>query len=108
MVQAGGIRLAYRESGPASAPPLLLLPTLGESSADWDQAAAALAACLHVYALDLRGHGRSDWPGTHTLALLRDDVLAFLDALKLPQVAVIGHSMGGAAERFPRHVRTEL
>jgi 3-oxoadipate enol-lactonase len=97
LVQANGIRLAYRESGPATAPPLVLLHALGENSADWDQVAAALAASWHVYALDLRGHGRSDWPGTYTLALLRDDVLAFLDALKLPQVTVIGHSMGGAA-----------
>ena len=97
LVQAGGIRLAYRESGPTSAPPLLLLHALGENSAYWDQVAAALADSWHVYALDLRGHGRSDWPGTYTLALLRDDVLAFLDALKLPQVTVIGHSMGGAA-----------
>jgi 3-oxoadipate enol-lactonase len=110
LVQANGIRLAYRESGPASAPPLLLLHALGENSADWDQVAAALADSWHVYALDLRGHGRSDWPGTYTLALLRDDVLAFLDALKLPQVAVIGHSMGGAAAylmamRQPERVR---
>ena len=97
LIQAGGIRLAYRESGPASAPPLVLLHSLGENSADWDQVAAALAGFCHVYALDLRGHGQSDWPGTYTLELLRDDVLAFLDALELPRVTVIGHSMGGAA-----------
>ena len=110
LVQANGIRLAYRESGPISAPPLLLLHALGENSADWDQVAATLTDSWHVYALDLRGHGRSDWPGTYTLALLRDDVLAFLDALKLPQVTVIGHSMGGAAAylvamRQPERVR---
>jgi 3-oxoadipate enol-lactonase len=97
LIQAGGIRLAYRESGPASAPPLVLLHALGENSADWDQVAAALAGFCHVYALDLRGHGQSDWPGTYTLELLRDDVLAFLDALELPRVTVVGHSMGGAA-----------
>jgi 3-oxoadipate enol-lactonase len=110
LVRANGIQLAYRESGPASAPPLLLLHALGEDSADWDQAAAALAPSWHVYALDQRGHGRSDWPGTYTLALLRDDVLAFLDALKLAQVTLIGHSMGGAAAylaamRQPERVR---
>jgi pimeloyl-ACP methyl ester carboxylesterase len=59
--------------------------------------AAALSGSWHVYALDLRGHGGSDWPGTYTLALLRDDVVAFLDMLELPQVTVIGYSMGGAA-----------
>jgi len=96
-VQADGIRLAYRESGSPAAAPAVLLHALGENSADWDQVAAALAASWHVYALDLRGHGASDWPGAYTLALLRDDVLAFLDTLGLPQVTVIGHSMGGAA-----------
>lgn len=112
LVRANGIQLAYRESGSPATQPLLLLHALGENSADWDQVAAALAASWHVYALDLRGHGRSDWPGTYTLALLRDDVLAFLDALKLPQVTVIGHSMGGAAAylaamRQPERVRRQ-
>ena len=97
LVQAGGIRLAYRESGSPADAPVVLLHALGETSADWDQVAAALSDSWHVYALDLRGHGASDWPGSYTLALLRDDVLAFLDVLELPQVAVIGHSMGGAA-----------
>ena len=110
VIQAGGIRLAYRESGPPSAPPLLLLHAMGESGADWEQVAAALSGSWHVYALDLRGHGRSDWPGRYTLALLRDDVIAFLDALGLPEVTVVGHSMGGAvayllAMRQPERVR---
>ena len=43
LVQAGGIRQAYRESGPASAPPLILLHALGENSTDWDEVAAELA-----------------------------------------------------------------
>jgi 3-oxoadipate enol-lactonase len=109
LIQAGVIRLAYRESGPPSAPPIILLHAMGESSRDWEQVAAALSGSWHVYALDLRGHGRSDWPGTYTLALLRDDVIAFVDALELPEVAIIGHSMGGAvayllAMRQPKRV----
>ncbi len=39
LVQAGGIRLAYRESGSPSSAPLLLLHALGENGADWDQVA---------------------------------------------------------------------
>jgi len=97
LVRANGIRLAYRESGSPAATPVVLLHALGENSADWDPVAAALSETWHVYAPDLRGHGRSDWPGAYTLALLRDDVLGFLDALELPRAAMIGHSMGGAA-----------
>lgn len=91
--------------------PLVLLHGLGEGMADWAGVAPALAAHRHVYALDLRGHGASERPGTYGLELMRDDVLAFLDALSLGTVDVIGHSMGGlvayllAAER-PDRVRT--
>ncbi|MEN3538655.1 alpha/beta fold hydrolase [Microbispora sp. ZYX-F-249] len=111
MVQANGIRIAYRTYGPGGGVPLVLLHGLGEGMAGWADVAPALAAHRHVYALDLRGHGASDRPGTYGLELMRDDVLAFLDSLSLGTVDVIGHSMGGvvayllAAER-PGRVRT--
>ena len=110
LIQAGPVRLAYRESGAASAAPVVLLPALGETADDWAEVAAALSRSWHVYAVDLRGHGRSDWPGQYTLPLLRDDVTGFLDALGLGQVTLIGHSMGGAvayllAMRHPGRVR---
>ncbi|MGW5262313.1 alpha/beta fold hydrolase [Microbispora sp. NPDC004025] len=110
-VQANGVRIAYRTYGPEGGVPLVLLHGLGEGMADWAGVAPALAAHRHVYALDLRGHGASERPGTYGLELMRDDVLAFLDALSLGTVDVIGHSMGGlvayllAAER-PDRVRT--
>ena len=110
LIQAGPVRLAYRESGAGSAAPVVLLHALGETADDWAEVAAALSRSWHVYAVDLRGHGRSDWPGRYTLPLLRDDVTGFLDALGLGQVTLIGHSMGGAvayllAMRHPGRVR---
>jgi 3-oxoadipate enol-lactonase len=45
--------------------------------------------------LDLRGHGASDWPGSYSFELMRDDVLAVMDILGLRDVILIGHSMGG-------------
>ncbi|MEV0261893.1 alpha/beta fold hydrolase [Streptomyces sp. NPDC050617] len=95
-VDAGGVRLAYRAAGPPDAPPLVLLHALGESSADWAAVTPAFARERRVYAPDLRGHGRSDWPGTYSLDLMRTDVVRFLDALGLDRVDLIGHSMGGA------------
>ncbi|MFE9920983.1 alpha/beta fold hydrolase [Streptomyces sp. NPDC005774] len=94
-VDVGGIRLAYQVSGPPDAPPLVLIHALGEDASDWEQVAPALARSRRVYALDLRGHGRSDWPGDYSLELMRADVLRFLDALGLDRVDLIGHSLGG-------------
>jgi len=94
-IKAGGIGLAYRAWGSPEAPPLVLLHALGESAADWDNVAAAFARHWRVYAPDLRGHGSSDWPGNYSVELMRADIVAFLDALSLEQVDLIGHSLGG-------------
>jgi 3-oxoadipate enol-lactonase len=107
-VDVAGVRLAYQVSGPPQAPPLLLLHALGEDAADWDVVAPAFAEGRRVYALDLRGHGRSDWPGDYSLQLMRDDVVGFLDALAIDRVDLIGHSMGIVAyllaEEHPQRV----
>jgi 3-oxoadipate enol-lactonase len=92
---AGGVRLAYRAWGSPDAPPLVLLHGLGEGAADWAGVAPAFAPHWRVYAPDLRGHGRSDWPGDYSVEFMRADVLGFLDALGLHRVDLIGHSMGG-------------
>lgn len=108
-VDVGGVRLAYQVSGPPDAPPLVLLHALGEDATDWEAVVPVLARSRRVYALDLRGHGRSEWPGDYSLELMQADVLRFLDALGLGQVDLIGHSMGGIvayllAEDHPQRV----
>ena len=103
--------LACLISGPEHAPPLVLLHALGERATDWDVVAGPLSARRRVYAVDLRGHGDSAWPGEYSLELMRDDVLALLDGAGLDAVDLIGHSMGGVvaylvAAAQPRRVRT--
>ena len=95
VIEAAGIRLAYRVWGSPGAPPLVLLHGLGEGAADWDGVAPAFARQRRVYAPDLRGHRRSDRPGDYSVELMEADVRGFLDALELDRVDLIGHSMGG-------------
>ncbi|MFI7576627.1 alpha/beta fold hydrolase [Micromonospora sp. NPDC049497] len=90
-----GVDLAYRVAGDPAGPPLVLLHGLGDDERDWHTVLPALAGGHRVYALDLRGHGRSARPGRYSFELMRDDVLGFLDAVGVERCAMIGHSMGG-------------
>lgn len=92
---AGGVVISCQVSGSANAPALVLLHALGEQAASWSQVAPRLAERFRVVALDLRGHGASSWPGTYSFELMRDDVLGVLDALKLRDLVLVGHSLGG-------------
>lgn len=88
---------------------LCIARSRNQDAIDWDPVAPVLARSRRVYALDLRGHGRSDWPGDYSLELMRADVLRFLDTLGLGRVDLIGHSLGGIvaylfAEDHPQRV----
>lgn len=74
---------------------MMLLHALGERAANWAPVTPQLAEYFHVFALDFRGHGGSDWPGTYSFQLMCDDVVGALDQLGLAKVTLVGHSMGG-------------
>jgi esterase len=90
-----GRRLAYRTAGPADGFPIVLVHALAGRSESWDKTSAALAR-LGFRALlpDLRGHGRSDWANSYSIAEFENDLIAFLDALNLDRADFVGHSLG--------------
>ena len=92
---SGGIRIAVQLSGEPGAPWMVLLHALGEQADDWSALAEHFASTYRVAAIDLRGHGRSDWPGEYALERMRDDVVGVLDALGARGVVLVGHSLGG-------------
>ncbi|CAL9651241.1 bifunctional 3-oxoadipate enol-lactonase/4-carboxymuconolactone decarboxylase PcaDC [Streptomyces sp. enrichment culture] len=91
--------LNHLSEGPASAPPLLLGPSLGTSYALWDAVAPELSVGHRVVRWDLPGHGGSAadlvGPGA-TVGDLAALVLALADWLGLERFAYAGVSLGGA------------
>jgi pimeloyl-ACP methyl ester carboxylesterase len=49
-----------------------------------------------VYSLDLPGHGESEGRGDDTISGYLQQVLGWLDSIRLTRVVWVGHSMGGA------------
>src|SRR3989442_12641353 len=87
------IRLHYLDCG-GSGRPLVLLHGLASSCRIWDFTAPPLAEHFHPLALDQRGHGLSDKPGSYTFAEVTRDPSAFTDSLGLDRPLITGHSCG--------------
>jgi pimeloyl-ACP methyl ester carboxylesterase len=99
-----GLRLHARCYGRASAPgtPVVCLPGLARTSADFDVLATALSRdATHprrVIALDYRGRGLSQYdrdPANYSLPVELADVLAVVTALETLPAIFIGTSRGG-------------
>lgn len=83
-------------SGPPGAPSVLLLGSLGSTTAMWDAQLPALTERFRVVRCDTRGHGRSPAPpGPYSLDDLVDDAVAVLRRLSVPRAHVVGLSLGG-------------
>jgi non-heme chloroperoxidase len=93
----GGPELEYVEQGPRGGPTLLLLHGITDSWRSFEPVLPHLPSHWHVLALTQRGHGGSDKPaggyGTRDFAA---DAATFAQALGLPPLVVVGHSMGAA------------
>lgn len=100
-----GLTLHYQVHGQGE--PLVLLHGFGGCGDTWSDFVPALSAKYQLIIPDLRGHGGSTNPsGRFTMRDSATDMLALLDALKLPRVRAMGISAGGmtlthAATRQP-------
>lgn len=99
-----GLRLHVRDYGSRLAPntPVVCLPGLARTAADFDDLARALATDpdmpRRVLALDYRGRGLSDYdrdPRNYSLNIELADVLAVLTALDVAPAVFVGTSRGG-------------
>ncbi|MCU7727906.1 alpha/beta hydrolase [Actinoplanes sp. KI2] len=95
-VEVNGVRLGCREAGDPDGTPVVLLHGSGSSAGTWDRFAARLRG-RRTIAIDLRGHATSARTRGYALASIRDDVLGLIEALRLRDTVLIGHSVGGYA-----------
>jgi len=108
-LNVGSLNLNYAESPPAGKPLLFLhgrtarwqtfLPLLPELEKDW-----------HMFALDLRGHGKSDRAETYKIHDYVPDVASVINNSVKDPVVLFGHSLGGmigilVAARYPELIK---
>lgn len=110
-VSAGGVDFAYRELGPTTGAPLILLTHLAAVLDNWDpRVVDGLATERRVIAFDNRGVGATTGTTPKTIQAMATDAVVFIRALGLTQVDLLGFSMGGMiaqviAQNEPQLVR---
>ena len=98
-----GLRLHVREYGSRTSPalPVVCLPGLARTVADFETLAPALASGeprRRVIAIDSRGRGQSDYDGNadnYNVAVELGDVVTVLTALEIGPAVFVGSSRGG-------------
>jgi pimeloyl-ACP methyl ester carboxylesterase len=96
-VTGAGLRLHVLDWGGDALPPVLFLHGGSLTAHTWDLVCLALRNQYHCLALDLRGHGDSDWSpdGEYSLDAHARDVEAAVEALGLDRFTLVGMSLGG-------------
>ncbi len=89
-----GCQLSAVDFGNSAAPPMVLLHGMRDHALSMKSIALAFPE-YRVIAMDLRGHGDSDNPGSYTMTQLVADLRALVDYFKLTRLTLIGHSLGG-------------
>ncbi len=105
------LRLNYVVWGDENKPPVLLVHGGRDHARNWDFVADALVPEFAVYAVDLRGHGDSDWAygSMYSMPEYTADIAAFATHLDRGPLPLVGHSLGGGivlqyAGTFPGQV----
>lgn len=92
---SNGIEIAYTETG-AGSKTLLFIHGLGSNKKSWQKNIAALKDRYRCIALDLPGYEESS-KGAYPFSMhfFAETVAEFIRYLKLEQLTLVGHSMGG-------------
>lgn len=105
----GEINLNY-VVGPENGPALVLIPGQALSWESYQRSLPLLADRFQVYAVDVRGHGKSDWtPGKYNFQNMGQDIALLLKRVVNRRAIVSGNSSGGLialwlAANYPAYI----
>jgi len=94
LVTANNVKINYIEQG-AGDEVIVFIHGYSGALGDWREVLERLPKEYHAYALDLRGHGQSEKPGSYRLNEIVEDIYAFSRELGIGQFFYVGHSLGG-------------
>lgn len=95
-IEANGVTYAYRRLGQPSGVPLVFLQHFTGTMDSWDPVVVdGFAQARPVILFDNQGVSRSSGTTPDTVAAMANDAVAFITALGLKQVDLLGFSLGG-------------
>lgn len=96
-IHGEGLRLRYFDWGTSQGGDVIFLHGGGLTAHSWDVVCDLMRRDYRCVALDLRGHGESDWSEDASYALEdhAGDVAAVVQGLELQTIALVGQSLGG-------------
>jgi len=95
-IEADGIRFAYRRFGKSGGTPLIFLQYLNNNMDGWDpEVTNGFAADREVILFNNAGVASSGGETPETVSGMTHDAAAFIGALSLKEIDVIGYSLGG-------------
>jgi esterase len=96
-ITVNGLRIHYLEWGSTDRQPLIMLHGIGRVAHTFDHIAPHFSAQYHVMAVDMRGHGDSDWDpkGAYLVEDYVKDIEGLAQQLRLRNIVIWGNSTGG-------------
>jgi pimeloyl-ACP methyl ester carboxylesterase len=105
-----GLRIHFLDWGADGKPPLIMLHGIGRIAHTFDHIAPHFTPNYHVIAVDMRGHGDSDWD-PKSAYLVEDytkDIEGLAAELHLRNITIWGNSTGGRVAQVFAGLHPEL
>ena len=98
-IERNGLRLHALDHGGSDGPIILMFHGAVAHARWWDPIAPGLVDMGRPIAIDLRGHGESDWANDYTYEAFADDISAWVEWAEAESgeaPGLVAHSFGGA------------